>query len=167
MDNNYDFTTVGGKVSKQHQQKMKSNFGDERNSFQQWDNEVWTRKEPTGKNMRSQQALATAQRNGTCINTTHRSNTGSNDGRFDYKLDQATEVAKPKTTGHEFSQALITARVAKKWKRGDLAKAVNINIKVIDELETCKYIVDVKTGALINKLNRSLGVTLPKLAHKS
>merc|ERR1712084_157074 len=75
------------------------------------------------------------------------------------KLDGATEGLKHETVGNEFKKALMQARMAKKMSQTQLATAINEKGSVINEYESGKAIPN---GAVINKLNRSLGVRLPK-----
>jgi len=63
------------------------------------------------------------------------------------------------TVSHEFKLALQQARLAKKMTQNDLAQYVNEKNSVINEYESGKAIPN---GPIINKLNRALGVRLPK-----
>jgi len=60
---------------------------------------------------------------------------------------------------HDFKLALQQARLAKKMTQSALATSVNEKNTVINEYESGKAIPN---GAIINKLNRALGVRLPK-----
>merc|ERR1719460_548392 len=75
------------------------------------------------------------------------------------KLDENTETFRHATVSHEFKLALQQARLAKKMTQAALATAINEKGSVINEYEQGKAIPN---GAIINKLNRSLGVRLPK-----
>merc|ERR1719345_78796 len=75
------------------------------------------------------------------------------------KLDENTETFKHETVSHDFKMALQQARLAKKMTQAALATAINEKGSVINEYESGKAIPN---GAIINKLNRSLGVRLPK-----
>jgi len=63
------------------------------------------------------------------------------------------------TVSHEFKLALQQARLAKKMTQNDLAQYVNEKNSIINEYESGKAIPN---GQIINKLNRALGVRLPK-----
>merc|ERR1740130_1024959 len=75
------------------------------------------------------------------------------------KLDENTESFRHETVSHDFKIALQQARLAKKMTQAALATAVNEKGTVINEYESGKAIPN---GAIINKLNRALGVRLPK-----
>merc|ERR1712061_224999 len=75
------------------------------------------------------------------------------------KLDENTETFRHATVSHDFKMALQQARLAKKMSQAALATAVNEKGSVINDYEAGKTIPN---GAIINKLNRSLGVRLPK-----
>jgi len=63
----------------------------------------------------------------------------------------------------DFKLALQKARTEKKWSQKDLAQKVNVKQSVINDYESGKAIPD---PALISKLNRVLGVSLPKIPKK-
>lgn len=75
------------------------------------------------------------------------------------KLDATTDTFRHETVSHDFKMALQQARLAKKMTQAALATAINEKGSVINEYESGKAIPN---GAIINKLNRSLGVRLPK-----
>merc|ERR1711908_238767 len=74
------------------------------------------------------------------------------------KLDENMDTFRHATVSHEFKTALQQARLAKKMSQDALATAINEKKSVINEYEAGKAIPN---GAIINKLNRSLGVRLP------
>jgi len=76
------------------------------------------------------------------------------------KLDNETEDFHHQKVTLEFKLALQKARMAKKWTQADLAKQVQVKQSVINDYEAGKAIPDPQ---LIQKLNRFLGVTLPKI----
>jgi putative transcription factor len=59
--------------------------------------------------------------------------------------------------------ALQRARQAKGLSQKDLAQKLNVKPSIISDYETGKAIPN---GALISQLNRTLGVTLPKIPKK-
>merc|ERR1712203_148702 len=75
------------------------------------------------------------------------------------KLDENGETFRHATVSHDFKLALQQARLAKKMTQAVLATAINEKQTVINEYESGKAIPN---GAIINKLNRALGVRLPK-----
>merc|ERR1712154_698828 len=75
------------------------------------------------------------------------------------KLDENTEAFRHDTVSHDFKMALQQARLAKKMSQAALATLINEKGSVINEYESGKAIPN---GAIINKLNRSLGVRLPR-----
>merc|ERR1719183_1414225 len=75
------------------------------------------------------------------------------------KLDENTEAFRHETVSHDFKLALQQARLAKKMTQAALATTINEKSMVINEYESGKAIPN---GAIINKLNRALGVRLPK-----
>merc|ERR1712048_52000 len=75
------------------------------------------------------------------------------------KLDENHETFRHETVSHDFKLALQQARLAKKMTQAQLAAAINEKNMVINEYGSGKAIPN---GAIINKLNRSLGVRLPK-----
>lgn len=78
------------------------------------------------------------------------------------KIDAAVEAGSFElpTVGVEFKLALLKARQAKGLSQKDLAEKINIKSALITEYEQGK---SVPTPAIISKLNRTLGVQLPKL----
>merc|ERR1712110_947557 len=75
------------------------------------------------------------------------------------KLDENGETFRHETVSHDFKLALQQARLAKKMTQAQLATGINEKNTVINEYESGKAIPN---GAIINKLNRALGVRLPK-----
>merc|ERR1719287_151202 len=75
------------------------------------------------------------------------------------KLDENTETFRHDTVSHDFKMSLQQARLAKKMTQAALATAINEKGTVINEYESGKAIPN---GAIIQKLNRALGVRLPK-----
>jgi putative transcription factor len=75
------------------------------------------------------------------------------------KIEAESEVFVIKKTGQAFKTELMKARQAKGWTQADLAKQINEKSTVINEYECGKAIPN---GQVIQKLNRALGVVLPK-----
>jgi len=60
---------------------------------------------------------------------------------------------------HHICMQLSTARTAKKIKQGDLAKKLNIDVKIIKDIENNKYKKDM---ALAQRIAQTLGIKLKK-----
>ena len=76
-----------------------------------------------------------------------------------FKLDNATESVEHKTVSTKLANAIVAARVAKKWSRQDLATKINEKVHVLDKYETRKAIPDPR---VLCKMSRVLGVSLNK-----
>merc|ERR1712014_498258 len=105
-----------------------------------------------------------ARRSGTQVDTDRKFNAGSNKSAHAVvsnakKLDENTETFRHETVSHDFKMALQQARLAKKMTQAQLASQINEKSTVINEYESGKAI---PKGDVINKLNRALGVRLPK-----
>jgi putative transcription factor len=87
--------------------------------------------------------------------TVRKTNTGVNMA----KIERDTEDAAPKTVSSKLAQALIAARLAKKWTREQLAVHINEKPKVVEMYETKKAVPD---PAVLSKMSRALGVSLRK-----
>merc|ERR1719486_255770 len=90
---------------------------------------------------------------------TNRSASNQGAGQAAKKLDENTETFRHETVSLEFKTALQQARLAKKMTQKALATAINEKDSVVNEYESGKAIPN---GQIINKLNRALGVRLPK-----
>jgi putative transcription factor len=120
-----------------------------------WNAVVW--KKPTPKTApTTATGLAQAKAAGT-VETVKRSTHNVALKRLD---DHDQDVLRHKVVSGDFSRALVNARLAKGWKRADLARQVNKPERYIADYETGKAIRD---GAFVNVLNRTLGVALPKV----
>jgi putative transcription factor len=76
------------------------------------------------------------------------------------KLDEDTGSYKHKEIPSDFKKALMQARTNKKLTQAQLAQQCNLSPKVVQDYEAGKAVPD---GQIISKLNRALGVTLPKI----
>merc|ERR1712222_249929 len=114
---------------------------------------VWRKPRPTGKASKSAQEVNAARRSGAAVDTDKKMNSGANKSAHQCqnarKLDENSATFRHNTVSHDFKMALQQA----------LATAINEKPSVINEYESGKAIPN---GAIINKLNRSLGVRLPK-----
>lgn len=80
-----------------------------------------------------------------------------------HNLDNETADFKHVRVTTEFKKALQQARVGKKMSQKDLANRLNVKQSVINDYECGKAIPN---GQLINKMNRVLGCTLPRIKKK-
>ncbi len=132
-------------------------------SHQDWNEVVWSKKPPSGAKARDPQVINEARRRGDAIEVEKKrsatnksqSHTASNLSKF----DEDREVYRHDHVSHDFSVALQKARQAKSLTQAQLAAAICEKVTVVNEYENGKAIPN---GAIIQKLNRALGVTLPK-----
>lgn len=75
------------------------------------------------------------------------------------KVEESTEDFKVPTVDKGLSKAITAARVAKKMTQQQLATAINERVQVIQEYESGKAIPN---PSIINKLDRALGIHLPR-----
>mmetsp|Transcript_104837 Transcript_104837/g.146148 ORF Transcript_104837/g.146148 Transcript_104837/m.146148 type:complete len:141 (-) Transcript_104837:41-463(-) len=128
---------------------------------QQWSQVVWTKPVPKGK---ASADVNTARRSGAEVDTDKKFNAGSNKSAHAVcsnakRLDENTDTFRHETVTHDFKIALQQARLAKKMTQAQLANSINEKQSVINDYESGKAIPN---GAIIAKLNRALGVRLPK-----
>jgi len=130
-----------------------------------WEPTVWTKHVPTGKASKSASQVNAARRSGAALETDKKIGSGGNRSAASSqcqnaaKLDENTETFRHDTVSHDFKMALQQARLAKKMTQQALATALNEKPSVINEYESGKAIPN---GVIINKLNKALGVRLPK-----
>ncbi len=75
------------------------------------------------------------------------------------KLEEDTETFKHASVGLDLARAIQQARMAKGMKQTELATAIAEKATVINEYEAGRA---QPNGALISKLERALGVKLPR-----
>merc|ERR1712151_1244353 len=114
--------------------------------------------------MGSTASVNAARRSGAEVQTDRRIAAGGNKAAHSQvpnavKLDENAETFRHSTVSFDFKMALQQARLAKKLSQAQLAASINEKGSVINEYESGKAIPN---GAIINKLNRALGVRLPK-----
>eukprot|EP00930_Biecheleria_cincta_P101901 TRINITY_DN93552_c0_g1_i1.p1 TRINITY_DN93552_c0_g1~~TRINITY_DN93552_c0_g1_i1.p1 ORF type:complete len:146 (-),score=27.55 TRINITY_DN93552_c0_g1_i1:68-505(-) len=129
-----------------------------------WSPVVWQKSGPKGKAAKSASEVNAARRSGAAVDTDKKFGAGGNQSSHSVvpnskKLDENGETFRHATVSHEFKQALQQARLAKKMTQAALATAICEKGSVINEYESGKAIPN---GAIINKLNKALGVRLPK-----
>ena len=73
------------------------------------------------------------------------------------KIDNETEAQKIVKIDSKISNAIMKGRADKKMTRKVLANRMNVNIKIVEEYETCKAIPNIN---IIKKFERILGIKL-------
>mmetsp|Transcript_13446 Transcript_13446/g.35011 ORF Transcript_13446/g.35011 Transcript_13446/m.35011 type:complete len:143 (-) Transcript_13446:195-623(-) len=124
-----------------------------------------TSKPPTSAGAQKQQ-FNQALREGGAIESTKKYDGGKNKavvsggaGANAAKLDAETEELKHNRVDLNLSKSIMQARTAKKMTQDQLAKALNIDKKIIVEYENGKAIPN---GQVIAKIERALGAKLPR-----
>lgn len=128
---------------------------------QDWTQQGWN-KTVTGKDAKSKQAINAAMRSGVGVETEAKFAQGNRQhGAVPnaVKLDENTDTFRHETVCKDFTTALQQARLAKKMTQAQLANAISEKASVVNEYESGKAIPN---GAIIQKLNRALGVQLPR-----
>lgn len=77
--------------------------------------------------------------------------------------DNEVDSYRHPTVTQDFKLALQKARQAKNLTQAQLAQKLNLQSSIITSYENGKAIPD---GQIISKLNRELGITLPKIPKK-
>jgi putative transcription factor len=129
---------------------------------QDWESVTWTRRAPSGAKAQDQKLVNKAMQRGQEVLVEKKiHNVGNKKGGLQNaaKIEEESEVFVTKRVGTEFKTALQKARQAKGWTQTELAKLINEKSTVINEYESGKAIPN---GQVIQKLNRALGVVLPK-----
>lgn len=75
------------------------------------------------------------------------------------KVDEETESFRHQRVSYDFKTALQRARQAKKMTQAELAQKLNVKPSIVSDYETGRAIPDPQ---LVARMNRVLGVTLPK-----
>eukprot|EP00747_Dinoflagellata_sp_TGD_P169296 gnl/TRDRNA2_/TRDRNA2_197946_c0_seq1.p1 gnl/TRDRNA2_/TRDRNA2_197946_c0~~gnl/TRDRNA2_/TRDRNA2_197946_c0_seq1.p1 ORF type:complete len:189 (-),score=35.72 gnl/TRDRNA2_/TRDRNA2_197946_c0_seq1:91-657(-) len=124
-----------------------------------WETSYRTRGPPPAGSRAAQAAAIAAAKAGT-----PKVGAGTNKGHgagqgMAQKMDSDDVFGAPTGVSHSFKVALQKARQAKQMNQQQLAQAINERAQVINEYESGKA---VPNGAIIQKLNKVLGVTLPK-----
>lgn len=89
----------------------------------------------------------------------HAGGVSATTGKSLKKLEDSTEEFKHVTVSASLSKAIAQARMAKKMTQAQLATAINEKSQIINEYEAGKAIPN---PAILNKLDRALGVHLPR-----
>lgn len=124
---------------------------------------TWTKRAPTGAKAHDSKLVNEAMRKGAGFEVEKKIHAQGNKHSAGLqnaaKIEAESEVFVIKKTGQAFKTELMKARQAKGWTQADLAKQINEKSTVINEYECGKAIPN---GQVIQKLNRALGVVLPK-----
>lgn len=76
------------------------------------------------------------------------------------QLLDGNDIVAPPKTNKELKLAIQQARIAKKWSQKELATQMNTTIQIISQYENGKA---VPNNAFISKLEKKLGVKLPRI----
>jgi len=128
---------------------------------QDWTQQGWN-KTATGKEAKSKDALNRAMRSGAGVDTEAKFSQGNRQhGAIPnaVKLDADHDTFRHETVCKDFRTAMQQARLAKKMTQAQLANMIAEKPSVVNEYESGKAIPN---GAIIQKLNKALGVQLPK-----
>jgi putative transcription factor len=130
---------------------------------QDWTPVTWTKRVPTGAKAQDPKLVNEAMRKGANFSVDRKIHNQGNKHTPSIqnaaKIEAESEVFHTKRVGNSFKTELQRARQAKGLTQADLAKLINEKGTVINEYESGKAIPN---GQVIQKLNRALGVTLPK-----
>ncbi|KAK9268521.1 hypothetical protein L1049_000274 [Liquidambar formosana] len=130
---------------------------------QDWEPVVVRKKLPTAAASKDEKAVNAARRMGADIETTRKSNAGTNKAASSStslntrKLDEETENLAHERVPTELKKSIMQARLDKKLTQAQLAQMINEKPQVIQEYESGKAIPNQQ---LIGKLERALGVKL-------
>lgn len=116
---------------------------------------------PRTGELKSESAIAAAERAGVQIDTTKKYAGGHNRQHEAAKntaiLDRETEELHHDKITPDVARTIQQARVAKEWTQADLARHINEKQQVINEYEQSKAIPNQQ---VLSKLERALGVKL-------
>ncbi|UYV65262.1 EDF1 [Cordylochernes scorpioides] len=124
-----------------------------------WDTVTYLRKKPPkAGQLRTQQAINQAQRQGAAIETTKKYNAGTNKQhsitRNTAKLDRETEELHHETVGLDVGRLIQQGRQNKGLTQKDLATRINEKQQVINEYEAGKA---VPNQQILSKIERIIG----------
>ncbi|XP_048775724.1 endothelial differentiation-related factor 1-like [Ostrea edulis] len=127
-----------------------------------WDEVTYIRKkQPKSSQLRSQQAINSAQRQGLTVETSKKYDGGSNrqakGDKNTAKLDRETEELHHDTVGLDVSKLIQLGRSEKKLTQKDLATKINEKTQVITEYENGRAI---PSQQVLAKMERVLGMKL-------
>lgn len=135
---------------------------------QDWQQETLTKNPNTMRKEDKNRAMAQAERRG-LVETEKKWLGGQNKSTKtglhvnNKKLEEDTGDYSVQRTTIDFGRALQQARMAKKMSQKDLATAISEKVTVVQDYENGRAI---PSGPIIQKLNRALAVTLPRIPKK-
>lgn len=138
--------------------KSGANFG----GTVEWDQQtVIGKRAPRAGELKTESAIAAAERAGVAIDTSKKFAAGNNKQHDGSKnaaaLDRETEELHHDRVNKDVARAMQQARIAKEWTQADLARNVNEKQQVINEYEQSKAIPNQQ---VLSKIERALGVKL-------
>ena len=138
--------------------KTSANFG----GTVGWDEQtVIGKRAPRSADLKTESAIAAAQRAGVAIDTSKKFAAGHNKQHESAKnsavLDRETEELHHERLNKDVARAIQQARVAKEWTQADLARNINEKQQIINEYEQSKAIPNQQ---ILAKIERALGVKL-------
>jgi len=127
-----------------------------------WDEVTYLRKKtPTASQMRSQQAINQAQRQGLDIETSKKWSAGQNKqhsaAKDTAKLDRETEELHHDTVGMTVGRLIQKGRQDKKLTQKELATKINEKPQIVNDYEAGRAIPNQQ---VLGKLERALGIKL-------
>lgn len=127
-----------------------------------WDEHtVIGKRAPRPGELKSESAIAAAQRAGVAIDTSKKFAAGNNKQHESAKntaaLDRETDELHHSRVDMDAARAIQQARIAKEWTQADLARHINEKQQVINEYEQSKAIPNQQ---ILSKMERALGVKL-------
>jgi len=111
----------------------------------------------------AKKSLGAARAAGGAVSTEARSGAARSHSAHLAKLEDSDDVYKHQTVSSDLKKAITQARVAKKMSQKELATAINERPQVIQEYENGKAIPNAQ---VLNKLDRALGIHLPRAGKK-
>nr|CAG4643623.1 EOG090X0ILG [Ilyocryptus agilis] len=138
--------------------KASANFG----GTVGWDDQtVIGKRAPRSSDLKTESAIAAAQRDGVAIETAKKYAAGHNKQHEAAKntaiLDRETEELHHDRVEKDVARAIQQARIAKEWTQADLARHINEKQQVVNEYEQSKAIPNQQ---VLSKMERALGVKL-------
>lgn len=135
-------------------------------SDQDWTTVTFTKttKQKAKEAFSNQHSLAAAKASG-AVTTERRVGAASNKSAHTpnsagmRKLEEDTEPHRVQTVNKNLAQAIMQARLAKKMTQAELATSINERAQIIQQYESGQAIPN---GAIIAKLDRALGIRLPR-----
>ncbi|XP_046845769.1 endothelial differentiation-related factor 1 homolog [Xenia sp. Carnegie-2017] len=127
-----------------------------------WDETTYLRKRPPkATEMRSQQAVQAARREGKAVDTSKKFSAGQNrqhsSSKDSAKLDRETEELHHERVSLDVGKLIQKGRMEKKMSQKDLATKINEKPSVINDYEAGRAIPN---NQIMGKIERALGIKL-------